>query len=251
MTLTEKIISEHLAGSSDEEVDLRVDQILLEDATGTMACLQFERLGLDRVAVPTVSYVDHNVLQFDNRNPEDHAYLRSWAERYGALYSRPGNGISHYLHFERFARPGWVLVGADSHTTMAGALGMLAIGAGATEVAVAMAGRPYVVERPLVVGVELRGRLGPWVQSKDVVLELLRRRGVRGGRGRIFEFHGDGVGTLSATDRGTICNMVMETGATTGIFPSDEQTGRWLAGQQREGDFVELAADPGATYDGT
>jgi len=201
------------------------------------------------VAVPTVSYVDHNVLQFDDKNPEDHAYLRSWAARYGALYSRPGNGIAHYLHLERFARPGWVLVGADSHTTMAGALGMLAMGAGATEVAVAMAGRPYTVERPVVVGVELRGALAPWVQSKDVVLELLRRRGVRGGRGRIFEFHGDGVATLSATDRGTICNMVMETGATTGIFPSDERTRAWLADQGREDEFVELAADPGVVYE--
>jgi aconitate hydratase len=248
-TLTEKIISEHLVSESEEEVELRVDQILLEDATGTMACLQFELLGLERVRVPTVSYVDHNVLQFDNKNPEDHAYLRSWAARYGALYSRPGNGISHYLHLERFARPGGFLLGADSHTTMAGALGMLAIGAGATEVAVAMAGRPYVVERPRIAGVELRGRLRPWVQSKDVVLELLRRRGVRGGRGRIFEFFGDGVATLSATDRGTICNMVMETGATTGIFPSDEQTRRWLEAQGREGEFAELAADPAAAYD--
>ncbi len=248
-TLTERIISEHLVRRTGEEIELRVDQILLEDATGTMACLQFERLGLDRVAVPTVSYVDHNVIQFDNKNPEDHAYLRSFAARYGLLYSRPGNGISHYLHLERFARPGHVLLGADSHTTMAGALGMLAIGAGATEVAVAMAGHPYPVERPLVVGVELRGRLAPWVQSKDVVLELLRRRGVRGGRGRIFEFHGDGVPTLSATDRGTICNMVMETGATTGIFPSDEQTRRWLAAQGREDVYTELRADPGAPYD--
>jgi aconitate hydratase len=235
--------------SDDEEIELRVDQILLEDATGTMACLQFERLSLDRVAVPTVSYVDHNVLQFDNKNPEDHAYLRTFAAKYGLLYSRPGNGISHYLHLERFARPGGTLVGADSHTTMAGALAVLAIGAGSTEVAVAMAGRPYALEPPIVVGVELRGHLSPWVQSKDVVLELLRRRGVRGGRGRIFEFHGDGVATLSATDRGTICNMVMETGATTGIFPSDEQTQRWLAAQGREQDFTELAADPGATYD--
>jgi aconitate hydratase len=248
-TLTRKIISDHLVGESEQEIELRVDQILLEDATGTMACLQFERLGVDRVQVPTVSYVDHNVLQFDNKNPEDHAYLRSWAARYGALYSRPGNGISHYLHLERFARPGWFLLGADSHTTMAGALGMLAIGAGATEVAVAMAGRPYVVERPLVAGVELRGALRPWVQSKDVVLELLRRRGVRGGRGRIFEFFGDGVPTLAATERGTICNMVMETGATTGIFPSDEQTLAWLAAQGRKDEFVELAADPGAVYD--
>jgi aconitate hydratase len=248
-TLTEKIISEHLVGESQEEIELRVDQILLEDATGTMACLQFELLGLERVQVPTVSYVDHNVLQFDNKNPEDHAYLRSWAARYGALYSRPGNGISHYLHLERFARPGRFLLGADSHTTMAGALGMLAIGAGATEVAVAMAGRPYVVERPRIAGVELRGRLQPWVQSKDIVLELLRRRGVRGGRGRIFEFFGDGVATLTATDRGTICNMIMETGATTGIFPSDEQTRRWLEAQGREDEFAELAADPGVAYD--
>ena len=249
-TLTQKIIDDHLvARAGKEELELRVDQVLLEDATGTMACLQFELLGLDRVAVPTVSYVDHNVLQFDNKNPEDHAYLRSWAARFGALYSRPGNGIAHYLHLERFARPGGVLVGADSHTTMAGARGMLAIGAGATDVAVVMAGRPYVVERPRVVGVELRGALGPWIQSKDVVLELLRRHGVRGGRGRIFEFHGDGVATLSATDRGTICNMIMETGATTGIFPSDGRTREWLAAQQRAAEFVELAADEDAEYD--
>ena len=248
-TLTERIIHDHLVAGTDEEIALRVDQILLEDATGTMACLQFERLGLDRVAVPTVSYVDHNVLQFDNKNPEDHAYLRSFAARYGLRYSRPGNGISHYLHLERFARPGQLLVGADSHTTMAGALGMLAIGAGATEVAVAMAGHPYVVERPRVVGVELRGHLAPWVQSKDVVLELLRRRDVRGGRGCIFEFFGAGVASLTATDRATICNMVMETGATTGIFPSDEQTRRWLAAQEREGEWVALAADDGAVYD--
>jgi aconitate hydratase len=248
-TLTEKIISEHLAGGTDDELELRVDQILLEDATGTMACLQFERLGLDRVDVPlAVSYVDHNVLQVDNKNPEDHAYLRSFAARYGLLYSRPGNGISHYLHLERFARPGQFLLGADSHTTMAGALGMLAVGAGATEVAVAMAGRPYPLERPTVVGVELRGRLRAWVQSKDVVLELLRRRGVRGGRGRIFEFYGDGVASLSATDRGTICNMVMETGATTGIFPSDDQTRDWLAAQGREDEFTRLGSDPGAAY---
>ena len=248
-TLTQKIIDEHLAGGTAQEIELRIDQILLEDATGTMACLQFERLGVDRVAVPTFSYVDHNTLQFDNKNPEDHAYLRSWAARYGALYSRPGNGISHYLHLERFGRPGHVLLGADSHTTMAGALAMLAIGAGATEVAVAMAGRPYVLERPRIAGVELRGRLEPWVQSKDVVLELLRRRDVRGGRGVIFEFFGDGVAGLTATDRGTICNMVMETGATTGIFPSDEQTLRWLTRQGRDDEFVELAAAPGASYD--
>lgn len=249
-TLTRRVIDEHLVSETAEDVELRVDQVLLEDATGTMACLQFERLGEERVRVPlAVSYVDHNVIQFDNRNPDDHVYLRTFAERYGLLYSRPGNGICHYLHLERFARPGHVLLGADSHTTMAGAVGMLAVGAGATEVAVAMAGRPYVLERPLVVGVELRGALSPWVQSKDVVLELLRRRGVRGGRGRIFEFHGEGVAGLSATDRGTICNMVMETGATTGIFPSDDRVREWLEQQGREDEFAELAADPGAEYD--
>jgi aconitate hydratase len=239
-----------VAEEAGDELVLHPDQILLEDATGTMACLQFERLGCERVTVAlAVSYVDHNVLQFDQRNPDDHVYLRTFAARYGVRYSRPGNGISHYLHLERYARPGGFLVGADSHTTMAGALGMLALGAGATEVAVAMAGRPYALERPLVVGVELRGELTPWVQSKDVVLELLRRRGVRGGRGRIFEFHGEGVAAMTATDRGTICNMIVETGATTAIFPSDEDSRRWLAAQRREKEFVELAADPGARYD--
>jgi aconitate hydratase len=249
-TLTAKIVEDHLAGEADGEIDLRVDQVLLEDATGTMACLQFERLGIERVQVPlAVSYVDHNVIQFDNRNPDDHVYLRSFADRYGLLYSRPGNGISHYLHLERFAQPGRVLVGADSHTTMAGGLGMLAIGAGATQVALVLAGRPFPVENPVVAGVELRGALPPWVQSKDVVLELLRRRGVRGGQGRILEFFGEGVACLSATDRGTICNMVMETGATTGIFPSDERTREWLREQGRLEDWIELGADPGAEYD--
>jgi predicted aconitate hydratase len=249
-TLTAKIVDEHLAGEGNGEIDLRVEQVLVEDATGTMACLQFQRLGVDRVRVPlAVSYVDHNVVQFDNRNPDDHVYLRSCADRYGLLYSRPGNGISHYLHLERFARPGHVLVGADSHTTMAGALGMLAIGAGATQVALVLAGRPFPVERPLVVGVELHGELPPWVQSKDVVLELLRRRGVRGGQGRVFEFFGEGVAGLSATDRGTICNMIMETGATTGIFPSDGRAREWLEEQGRGEDWVELAADDAAEYD--
>jgi aconitate hydratase len=250
LSLTSKLLDEHVVSATEEELELRVDQVLLEDATGTMACLQFERLAQDRVRVPlTVSYVDHNVIQFDNRNPDDHVYLRSFAERFGLLYSRPGNGISHYLHLERFGRPGQVLLGADSHTTMAGAVGMLAIGAGATEVALAMAGHPYPLERPVVAGVELRGRLAPWVQSKDIVLELLRRHGVRGGRGRIFEFHGEGVAQLSATDRATICNMVMETGATTGIFPVDARVEEWLEVQGRAEDFVALSADAGASYD--
>jgi aconitate hydratase len=249
-SLTSKLLDEHVVSATEQELELRVDQVLLEDATGTMACLQFERLGEERVRVPlTLSYVDHNVIQFDNRNPDDHVYLRSFAERYGLLYSRPGNGICHYLHLERFARPGQVLLGADSHTTMAGAVGMLAIGAGATEVALAMAGHPHPLERPVVAGVELRGQLPPWVQSKDIVLELLLRRGVRGGRGRIFEFYGDGVAQLSATDRGTICNMVMETGATTGIFPSDARTEEWLELQGRAEEFAPLAADADAAYE--
>lgn len=249
-SLTEKIVEAHLLGRGDGDLELSVDQILLEDATGPMACLQFERLGCERVRVPlAVSYVDHNVLQFDERNPNDHLYLRSFAARFGLLYSRPGNGISHYVHLERFARPGETLIGADSHTTMAGALGMLAIGAGATEVALAMAGQPYVLADPVVAGVRLTGTLSPWVGGKDVVLELLRRRGVRGGRGRIFEFFGPGVASLSATARGTICNMVVETGATTALFPSDEQTERWLAAQGRADDYRPLHPDEAAAYD--
>ena len=201
--------------------------------------------------MPTVSYVDHNVLQFDNKNPEDHAYLRSWAARYGALYSRPGNGIAHYLHLERFARPGSVLRRRRQPHDDGGRARDARDRRGRDGGGGRDGGPAVSVERPLVVGVELRGRLRPWVQSKDVVLELLRRRGVRGGRGRIFEFHGEGVATLSATDRGTICNMVMETGATTGIFPSDEQTRAGSTTQGREDQFVELAADEGAAYDET
>ena len=252
-TLTAKLIRTHLADGADprgEEVGLRVDQILLEDYTGTMACLQFEALGVDRVRVPlAVQYVDHNVLQLDWKNQDDHRYLETFCARYGLVYSPPGNGICHYLHLERFARPGQVLIGADSHTTMAGAVGMLAIGAGGLEVALCMAGEPFSLPAPRVVGVELRGQLRPWVQGKDVVLELLRRRGVRGGVGSVFEFWGRGVPTLNVTQRGTICNMVMETGATTGLFPSDERTREWLAAQQRVADWTELAADVGATYD--
>src|ERR671919_873492 len=185
--LVQKLFSGHLSAGElvpGKEIDLAVDQILIEDATGAMTALQFEELGADHVDVPlAVMYVDHNVLQIDDKNMDEHRYLQTFSARYGMHYSRPGNGISHYVHLERYAKPGEVLLGADSHTTMAGAVGMLAIGAGATEVAVAMAGRPYVVERPRLVGVELRGRLRPWGQSKDVVLELLRRRGGRGGLG--------------------------------------------------------------------
>src|SRR4051812_11462711 len=249
-SLTEKIVEAHVTGRGEEDVELRVDQVLLEDATGTMACLQFERLGCQRVRAPlVVSYVDHNVVQFDERNPNDHLYLRSCAARYGMKYSRPGNGISHYLHLERFARPGHVLVGADSHTTMAGAAGMIAVGAGSTDVALVMAGLPYVLGDPVVVGVRLDGELPPWVEPKDVILELLRRRGVRGGRGRIFEFFGPAVAAIGVTGRGTICNMIVETGGTTALFPSDEETRRWLEAQGRAEEWEPLAADDDAQWE--
>jgi aconitate hydratase len=251
--LTRKILARHLSAGDlvpGEEIDLAVDQILIEDATGSMTALQFEALAAERAAVPlAVMYVDHNVLQIDDKNMDEHRYLQSFSARYGVLYSRPGNGISHYIHLERFARPGELLVGADSHSTMAGALGMFAVGAGGLDVAVAMAGYGLSLECPEVVGVELRGELPAWVQSKDIILELLRRYGVRGGVGRIFEFTGGGVSSLSVTDRGTICNMITELGATAAVFPSDERTREWLAAQRRQGDYSPLAADPGASYD--
>ena len=251
--LTRKLLGDHLLEGdlvAGEEVDLSVDQILIEDATGSMTALQFEALGVDRVAVPlVVMYVDHNVLQIDDKNMDEHRFLQSFSSHYGIRYSRPGNGISHYVHLERFARPGELLVGADSHSTMAGAVGMFAVGAGGLDVAVAMAGYGFSLECPKVVGVELRGELPSWVQSKDIILELLRRYGVRGGVGRVFEFTGEGVSTLSVTDRGTICNMITELGATAAVFPSDAQTSEWLAAQRREEDYVPLAADPDASYD--
>src|SRR6266540_1778510 len=251
--VTMKIIKDHLVGGAlgtGQEIAVRVDQTLLQDATGTMAALQFEELGLERVAVPlAVQYVDHNLIQLDFKNPDDHRYLQAFDARHGIYYSRPGNGICHYVHIERFARPGAILIGADSHTTTSGALAMIAIGAGGLDVAICMSGQPFEFETPTVVGVELRGRLAPWVQAKDVILELLRRRGVRNGLGRIFEFSGDGVATLDVTQRATICNMIVEMGATTGLFPSDERTREWLMLQQRPGDWIELKADTGATYD--
>jgi aconitate hydratase len=254
-TLTAKLIDAHRSTGgreADGELGLRVDQILIEDATGTMTALQFEELGAERSAVPlAVVYIDHNVLQIDERNMDDHHYLQAFCSRYGVHYSKPGNGISHYVHLERFAVPGQLLLGADSHSSTAGAAGMLAIGSGGLEVAVAMAGHPYEIAAPTVVGVELRGRLPDWVQAKDVILELLRRRDVRGGVGRIFEFRGDGVATLSVSERGTIANMIVELGGTTAVFPSDDRTREWLEAQGRGDDFVALAADPGAEYDET
>jgi aconitate hydratase len=196
-----------------------------------------------------VQYVDHNIIQLDFKNPDDHRFLQAFAAKYGMYYSRPGNGICHYLHVERFARPGATLIGADSHTTSSGALGSIAIGAGGLDVALVMAGQPFQTPAPKVVGVELTGDLSEWVTPKDMILELLRRRGVRGGLGRIFEFYGSGVANIDVTGRTTICNMIAELGATTGVFPSDERTREWLGAQQRPDDFVELSADEGADYD--
>src|SRR5436853_4774989 len=251
--LSRQILGAHLVEGElnpGVPIALRVDQTRLQDATGTMACMQFEQLGVPRVQVErAVQYVDHNVIQLDFKNPDDHRMLQALARKHGLYYSRPGNGICHYVHIERFAKPGGILVGADSHTTTSGALGMIAIGAGGLDVAACMAGKPFEFESPLVVGVELRGELRPWVQAKDVILELLRRRGVRNGLGRIFEFYGEGIECLDVTQRATICNMIVEMGATTGLFPSDGRTKEWLELQQRPGDWIELIADEGATYD--
>ena len=251
--LVQKILSTHLQSPPampGQDIALRVDQALLQDATGTMACMELEELGVDRIQIPfAIVYVDQNILAIDNKNPDDHVFLRTFGAKYGIHYSRPGNGICHYLHLERFARPGQVLVGADSHTTTAGAVGMLAIGAGGLDVGVVMAGVPFVLEMPKVVGVRLEGKLSPWVQAKDVILELLRRRGVRGGLGRVFEFHGPGVATLSVAQRGTICNMIAELGATTGLFPSDGRTREWMREQDRSAEWLDFAPEPDATYD--
>ncbi|MGH3092260.1 MAG: aconitase family protein, partial [Gaiellaceae bacterium] len=228
-SLARSILEEHLVRGElrpGTEIALRVDQALAQDATGTMAMMQLELFGVERVQVETaVVYVDHNILQIDFKNPDDHRFLQAMAAKYGAWFSRPGNGICHYVHCERFAAPGKTLVGADSHTTQSGSCAMIAIGAGGLDVAVCMAGHPFELPCPKIVGVRLDGELRrPWIQAKDIILELLRRRGVRGGRGCVFEFWGPGVETLAYTERGTIANMIAELGATGAVFPSDGQT---------------------------
>jgi aconitate hydratase len=213
--------------------------------------MQFEQLDVPRVRVErAVQYVDHNIIQLDFKNPDDHRMLQAMARKFGADYSRPGNGICHYVHIERYARPGGILVGADSHTTTSGALGMIAIGAGGLDVAVAMAGYPYEIACPEVVEVRLEGTLDrPWVQAKDIILELLRRRGVSGGKNKVFEFTGPGTEDLSVPERGTIANMIAELGATSAVFPPDEQTREWLKRQEREDDFSDVGPEDGAEYD--
>src|SRR5918992_1014626 len=253
-SLARAILDEHLVRGElvpGTEIGLRIDQTLAQDATGTMALMQFEGCGVDRIQVETaVVYVDHNILQIDFKNPDDHRFLQAMSAKYGAWYSRPGNGICHYIHCERFAKPGQTLIGADSHTTQSGSCGMIAIGAGGLDVAVCMAGHPFELPCPKIVGVHLENELPrPWIQAKDVILELLRRRGVRGGRGCVFEFHGPGVATLSYTERGTIANMIAELGATGAVFPADDQTRAWLEEQGRADDFVALETGVGGDFD--
>jgi len=251
--LTTKIIKAHLVEGElipGREIGIKIDQTLLQDATGTMALLEFESLGLDRVRTElSVQYVDHNLLQTDFKNADDHAYLRTAAARYGLVYSPPGNGVSHQVHMERFGRPGKTLIGSDSHTPGAAGVSMLGIGAGGLDVALAMAGRPYHLPCPKVLGVRLTGSLPDWVSAKDLILEMLRRYDVKGCVGKVVEYFGPGVESLSATDRETIGNMGTELGATSTVFPSDERTRRYLEAQGRGEAWRELKPDQGAGYD--
>jgi aconitate hydratase len=252
-TVAYKILESHLVSGKlipGEEIAIKIDQTLTQDATGTMAYLQFEAMGVDRVKTElSVSYIDHNMLQTDFRNPDDHRYLMSVAKRYGIYLSKPGNGICHQVHLERFAKPGKTLLGSDSHTPTSGGVGMLAIGAGGLDVAAAMAGEPFYMKMPKIVGVKLTGKLPEWVTAKDIILELLRRLTVKGGVGKIFEYFGEGIKELSVPERSTITNMGAELGATTSIFPSDEITRDYLKAQGREQDWMELLPDPSAEYD--
>ena len=254
-TIAQKIIAEHLISGEmkvGQEIALRIDQTLTQDATGTMAYLEFESMGIPRVKTQrSVAYVDHNTLQCGFENADDHRYLQTVAAKHGVYFSRPGNGICHQVHLERFGIPGRTLIGSDSHTPTAGGLGMLAFGAGGMDVGVAMGGGAYYITMPRMIRVELTGHLRPYVSAKDVSLELLRRLTVKGGVGAIVEWGGEGVATLSVPERATITNMGTELGATTSIFPSDGVTRRFLKAQGREADFVPLSSDADAVYDQT
>jgi aconitate hydratase len=251
--VSQKLIASHLLAGEmvpGREIGIRIDQTLTQDATGTMVMLAFEALGLARVKTElSAQYIDHNLIQADFKNPDDHLFLRSACRKYGLWYSRPGNGVSHPVHMERFGIPGKTLVGSDSHTPAAGSLGMLALGAGGLEVALAMAGEPLYLTMPEIWGVKLTGRLPDWVSAKDVVLEMLRRHDVDGGVGKIIEYYGPGLANLTAMDRHVIANMGTELGATTTVFPADDAVRRFLKQQGRETDWVELLADDGAEYD--
>lgn len=251
--VAEKLIESHLvAGRMEvgEEVSLKIDQTLCQDATGTMVMLELEAMGLDKTrAEVSAQYVDHNLIQTDFKNPDDHLFLQSACEKFGLQYSRAGNGVSHPVHMERFGIPGKTLLGSDSHTCAAGSLGMLAMGTGGLEVALAMVGEPFTIKYPKVLGVKLTGALPDWVSAKDVILEVLRRIDVSGGVGKMIEYYGPGLEHLSAMDRHVIANMGAELGATASVFPSDKQVKEFLIGQRRGEDFVELVADKDATYD--
>ena len=253
-SLTRQILQEHLVEGElkpGSEISLRIDQALLQDATGTMALMQFEELDVPRIKVErAVQYVDHNVVQLDYKNPDDHRMLQALARKYGLDFSRPGNGISHYIHMERYGKPGQTMIGADSHTTQAGCLGMIAIGAGGLDVAVVLGGYPYEITCPEIVEVRLEGQLRrPWVQAKDIILELLRRLTTSGGKNKVFEFTGPGTTDLSIPERATIANMIADLGGTSGVFPPDDRTREWLELQDRSEDFVDVAPDDGAGYD--
>ncbi|SHJ27363.1 aconitate hydratase [Propionispora hippei] len=254
-TMTAKIIGSHLVSGkmvAGEEIGIRIDQTLTQDSTGTMAYLQLEAMNIPRVKTKlSVAYIDHNTLQTGYENADDHLFIQTVAAKHGIVFSKPGNGICHQVNVERFGRPGWTLLGSDSHTPTGGGIGMLAIGAGGLDVAVAMAGGAYYLKMPKVCRVELTGKLQPWVSGKDIILELLRRLSVKGGTGRVFEYTGEGAARLTVPERATITNMGAELGATTSLFASDEMTRAFLAAQGREADWTALAPDEGAEYDET
>lgn len=253
LNLTQKLIKSHLVSGEmipGKEIYIKVDQTLTHDITAVMAYLAFEALDIPKVRTEvSVSYIDHNLLQVDSKGPDDHLFLQSIAKKYGLYLSRPGNGICHMIHYFRFGKPGKSLLGTDSHTTTGGALGMLAIGAGGMDVATAMAGLPMRLKMPKVVRVELKGKLSPQCSAKDVILEMLRRLTVKGGVGKIYEYVGEGIKTLTVAQRSTIANMGAELGATTSVFPADEEVKRFLKAQGRESDYIELLPDEGCTYD--
>lgn len=251
--VTQKLIASHLKQGemkTGSEIALKIGQTLTQDATGTLVMLEFEAMGLPRVETElSAQYVDHNLIQVDFKNPDDHLFLQSACRKYGIWFSQAGNGVSHPVHQERFGKPGKTMVGSDSHTPAAGSIGMLALGAGGLEVAMAMAGEPLYLKMPKIVGVRLEGELPDWVSAKDVILEMLRRFDVKGGVGKIYEYYGPGLRSLTAMDRHVIANMGTELGSTTTVFPSDEEVKRFLRQQQREEDWEELTADKGANYD--
>jgi len=253
LNVTEKLIQSHLVDGEmkpGEEIGIKIDQTLTQDATGTLVMLELEAMNLDKAKTDvSCQYVDHNLLQTDFKNPDDHLFLKSAAERFGIWYSRPGNGVSHPVHTENFAKPGATMAGSDSHTPASGCMGMFALGAGGLDVAFAIAGEPMFLKMPKVMGVKLTGNLPDWVSAKDVVLEMLRRLDVKGARGFVLEYYGPGLDQLSAMDRHVIANMGTEMGATTTVFPSDQEVKRFLREQHREQDWQELAADEGAEYD--